>query len=219
MSACQVEPTSPESASIEIDREIKSCSHYCYPSNLFKCCSCEDIRPISADGTYESYVDGVGYTNSAARDDGYCPVCNTKNYERWMKRVRAETEKKRLEDEERWRIVAAEKIAVERDRAANADRLGGRIEYSSGNVYVGDLLDGEPHGAGRMDYADNNDNILHYEGEWVRGKHEGRGKKVWMDDLWYEGDWENGRMHGNGVCHMNEVDILEGKFEEDEYCG
>lgn len=63
--------------SIPLRRAQKSCGHYCYPSNLSKCCACEDLRPI-ADG-YKCYVDGIGYTLTAAREDGYCPVCNTKS--------------------------------------------------------------------------------------------------------------------------------------------
>ncbi len=60
---------------------------------------------------------------------------------------------------------------------------------------------------------------MSYDGGWFRGKHSGHGRKVWLDDLWYEGEWKNGMMHGRGVCHMNDVDILEGLFEEDEFCG
>ena len=38
-----------------------------------------------------------------------------------------------------------------------------------------------------------------------------------MDDLWYEGEWSNGMMHGVGICHTNDVDIMEGRFEEDVF--
>jgi hypothetical protein len=198
------------------NREVKSCSHYCYPSNLKKCCACEDIRPISDDG-YEGYTDGVGWTTTANRDDGYCPVCNTKNYDKWMTRVKEQTERKRSQDEEKKRVEEEERLLTEQDRAKNTDKNHGQIEYSNENVYVGDLSNGEPHGTGRMDYADNDDDILCYEGEWVNGRHQGKGKKVWMDDMWYEGDWYNGMMHGQGICHMNEVDIMEGRFEEDVF--
>ena len=75
-----------------------------------------------------------------------------------------------------------------------------------------------PHGVGRMDYNDMTD-ILYYEGDRVLGLHEGRGRKEWIDDLWYEGEWKNDMMDGIGVCHMNDVDVLKGRFEQDEYCG
>jgi hypothetical protein len=209
--------TEQSSTHLELSRQRKSCQHYCYPSKLANCCSCEDLRPV-ADG-YECYVDGQGYTKTAARDDGYCPVCNTKNYDQWIKRVKKETERKRLEDEERERLEKERRMVAERDREHNRDKESGRVEYSDGNIYIGCLLDGAPHGSGRMDYADNEDNILCYEGDWSHGKHHGKGRKLWMDELWYEGEWQDGKMHGEGICRMNEVDTLEGRFEEDEFCG
>eukprot|EP00588_Corethron_pennatum_P027964 CAMPEP_0194334358 /NCGR_PEP_ID=MMETSP0171-20130528/65855_1 /TAXON_ID=218684 /ORGANISM="Corethron pennatum, Strain L29A3" /LENGTH=232 /DNA_ID=CAMNT_0039096971 /DNA_START=70 /DNA_END=768 /DNA_ORIENTATION=+ len=204
--------------STSLRRAQKLCGHYCYPSNLSKCCACEDLRPI-ADG-YECYVDGLGYISTAKRDDGYCPVCNTKNYDRWMARVSRETEKKRLEDAERERSETERALAAEKDRQNAVEKTTGRVTYSNGNVYVGDLLDGRPHGVGRMEYfSDSDDTAIYYEGTWAQGKHEGRGKKKYVDDNWYEGEWMDGMMHGRGVFHMNEVDILDGIFEEDEFCG
>ena len=41
-------------------------------------------------------------------------------------------------------------------------------------------MDGLPHGIGRLDYGDNDDNALYYEGGWVKSKQEGKGKKLWM---------------------------------------
>eukprot|EP00978_Attheya_sp_CCMP212_P039194 scaffold201592_cov69-Attheya_sp.AAC.2 len=167
-----------------IGRERKSCHHYCYPSSLLKCCACEDRRPYNGHG-YECYVDGVGYTTTAARDDGYCPICNTKNYKKWMARVQRETARKRNEDEEKLQLCNERAATAEKDRVAASDKAHGCIEYSNGNVYVGDLLNGEPHGSGRLDYCDNDDDILSYQGEWTDGKHEGMGRKEWMDNVWY----------------------------------
>jgi len=44
-------------------------------------------------------------------------------------------------------------------------------------------------------------------------------QKVWIDDMYYEGGWKDSMMHGKGVCHQNEVDVMEGLFEEDELVG
>ena len=203
-------------------RELKTCGHYCYPSKLLKCCACEDLRPISASGFYESYVDGEGWTNKAARDDGYCPVCNTKNYDKWMARIKEQTEKKKMEDEKKEAEELKKKLLAEEDRRKNDTgdnqvRHNVNVKYSNGDVYVGDIVKGQPHGLGRMDYADNDDDILYYDGNWKNGKHEGVGKKVWIDDMWYDGEWKNGMMHGHGVFHVNDVDIMEGRFEEDVF--
>lgn len=199
----------------DVSRELKTCGHHCFPSNLKTCCSCEDLRPL-ADG-YEAYVDGVGYTMTATRDDAYCPVCNTNNYDKWIERVEEQTRRKQREDDERHRIALEQQMAAEEDRAKNSDKSHGRVKYSSGNVFVGDLLKGEPHGTGRMDYADNDMDIIYYQGEWANGKHQGKGKKVWMDDMWYEGEFKNGMMHGQGICRVNEVDVMEGRFEADVF--
>jgi hypothetical protein len=217
--------TGTETPKIEINRELKECNHFCYPSTLFKCCSCEDLREELTDGCgYKAYIDGVGWTTTAARDDGYCPVCNTKNYDKWMTRIQEQTKRKQLEDDERNQKERVLAIQAEQDRALhmNSDMeksgLQQRIEYASnGNVYVGHLVNGEPHGQGRMDYGENDDDILYYDGEWVHGKHQGQGKKVWMDNLWYQGVWFNGMMHGQGICHMNEAESLKGRFEEDVF--
>jgi len=204
---------------VVFEKETKSCGHCCYPSRtLTKCCACEDRRPVIVDGGYECYIDGIGFTKTASRDDGYCPVCNTKNYDRWMARIEAEKEQKRREDDETRKIESERRVLAERDRQENCGKGGGTVRYSNGSTYVGTLKDGAPHGLGRMEYGDNEDNALYYDGQWVSGQHEGRGKKVWWDDIWYEGEWKAGMMHGNGTHHVNDVDILHGKFEEDEFC-
>jgi hypothetical protein len=164
-------------------------------------------------------VDGLGYTTTGARDDGYCPVCNTKNYDKFMKRVKKETERKRLEDEEKNRLEMEQAATAEEDRAKNCNTTSGRVEYSNGNVYIGEMSNGHPNGSGRMDYGDNDNNILFYEGQWVHGKHHGHGYKQWMDNVRYDGEWSNSMMHGEGIYHMNEVDVLNGRFDEDEFCG
>lgn len=203
-----VKQTAVDHSHHPISKEQKECGHYCYPSNLKKCCSCEDLRPISEDGGYEAYIDGIGWTTTAARDDGYCPVCNTKNYDRWVARMEQQLKKKQQEDEARKRKEYQEQAASEEDRLRNSDKTHGKIDYSNGDVYVCDLKDGNPHGKGRMEYA--LEDVLNYDGEWVDGKHEGFGKKVFYEDpddgvnsMWYEGWWKDGMMNGQGVFHQD----------------
>lgn len=206
---------------IAINRETKTCGHYCYPSTLKKCCSCEDIRPIPPTGEgYTCYIDGIGYTTTAERDHGYCPVCNTKNYDRWLVRVQKDLEQKRNEDDAKTLRDNEKNEAAEKDRINNCGKRNGSIRYSNGDVYTGDLNDGQPHGRGKIEYGEaSEDDAIYYDGEWVSGKHEGKGKKLWIDDMRYEGEWRAGTMHGKGTHHVNDVDILDGIFEEDEFCG
>ena len=81
------------------------------------CCACSDTRELSETG-YEGYVDGVGYTETASRDAFYCGVCNTKNYDRWVKKVREETERKEEEDR-----VKREKEGKRREVRGNANAV------------------------------------------------------------------------------------------------
>lgn len=38
-----------------------------------------------------------------------------------------------------------------------------------------------------------------YEGEWINGRYEGRGRCEWHDGRIYEGEWKAGMAHGVGV--------------------
>lgn len=40
-----------------------------------------------------------------------------------------------------------------------------------------------------------------YEGEWVQGKYEGKGKYKFANGDVYEGDFKNGKANGYGVHH------------------
>ena len=80
--------------------QVKWCGHDCYPSSTKYCCSCSDQRPMRTGNTYPNYIDGVGWVDNASRDDGYCPICNPKNYEVWQRKIDAE------------RLLRAEKAAL-----------------------------------------------------------------------------------------------------------
>lgn len=68
------------------------------------------MRPFSE--MYPAYVDGVGWVDDGARDDGYCPVCNTKNLVKWEEEVsrrrdaRLAEERIRLAEEEHAKKIA-----------------------------------------------------------------------------------------------------------------
>ena len=53
-----------------------------------------DSRPILGGDCYPNYVDGVGWLDNAARNAHYCPVCNPKNYDEWIERIRIQQEEK-----------------------------------------------------------------------------------------------------------------------------
>lgn len=37
------------------------------------------MRPYSTTGSYEKYVDGIGFVEEASRDEYYCPTCKSRD--------------------------------------------------------------------------------------------------------------------------------------------
>ena len=68
----------------------------------------------------------------------------------------------------------------------------GTKTYDDGSTYVGDLVDGLPHGIGTFTWA--NGNI--YEGEWMAGQIHGAGTFTFADGTVWTGSWENGEFIG-----------------------
>jgi hypothetical protein len=108
----------------DVPKEMKQCSHYCYPSSTPRCCACMDEREVLVGSTYPSYTDGKGWTNEGARDDGYCPVCNTKNFQRWLDEMKEKLDQKQQQDDEAMRLKVEATNLAEKDilRAASTVR-------------------------------------------------------------------------------------------------
>jgi hypothetical protein len=54
-----------------------------------------------------------------------------------------------------------------------------------------------------------------YEGEWLRGKRDGRGNMKWNDGAQYDGEWKDDRLHGQGRLIHSGGDVYEGTWEND----
>ena len=166
--------------------------------------------------TYLVYRDGRGDVAEGARDDGYCPVCNTKNFEKWQ----AKTTQQLADKAEQDRLAAGE--VEERHKTAREDqaRAAAQVEtdtvsftYSSGDNYQGEMINGQRSGFGKMSYGDG----ACYEGQWVSDLHEGQGTKWWEDGIEYVGAWKAGLMHGQGRYTMTDGYVMEGLFQNDEF--
>ena len=104
--------------------------------------------------------------------------------------MRQDLEKKKLkqQEERRRNDLAAATAAADQKRAAAATETASQsavtFQYSNGDLYVGELKSGAPHGFGKMQYSDDGsdrleNSLVTYEGDWVDGKHHGKGKKYW----------------------------------------
>jgi len=84
-------------------------------------------------------------------------------------------------------------VEEEEEAAASARPVAplytyGTVSVGGGNVYTGDLRDGQPDGEGKMTYADG----TLYEGTWAGGKRHGSGKMIEADgDVSLQGEWKD----------------------------
>lgn len=86
------------------------------------------------------------------------------------------------------------------------------IKFKNGDVYIGDVVKGKPHGDGTMTY--NNEDKLVYEGEWKNGKREGKGVSLKKsDNSMYEGEFQNDKPNGLGLLYT-EDQILYYRFKD-----
>ena len=86
----------------------------------------------------------------------------------------------------------------------------GRVQYANGDVYVGELKDGEAHGRGTYTFSSGDK----YEGDWKDGKAHGRGTRTFSDGDKYEGDFKDGKVHGKGTYTFSSGDKYVGDWYE-----
>jgi hypothetical protein len=93
-----------------------------------------------------------------------------------------------------------------------------RIEiktYPNGNVYEGNLTDGEPNGKGIMTYKDGRI----YDGFFENGLMHGLGSMTWTDGDKYIGCFKDGFMHGKGTNIYADGITYSGVFSFNEWHG
>lgn len=88
----------------------------------------------------------------------------------------------------------------------------GNLELSHGGKYVGDWLDGLPHGQGVASdiWCDG----ARYEGAWARGRRHGQGVLTRRDRSTYRGTFRQGTRHGQGHYRAHDGGEYSGLFED-----
>lgn len=126
---------------------------------------------MQPEGSYNTYIDGAGWKEIGSRDDGYCPVCNTKNFDAWQKKMAAQLAEKMAQDD----ALRAQQAASEAQAAADRARAAAREEsadavqkftYSNGDIYEGQMSNGVRCGHGTMVVADGSC----YVGSWCASR-------------------------------------------------
>lgn len=83
--------------------------------------------------------------------------------------------------------------------------------------YEGECKNGKANGKGKATGLDT------YEGDFVAGYPEGKGKYTWKTGDWYEGTWKKGAREGNGEMHYKQDlkadSVLTGIWKKDQYVG
>jgi hypothetical protein len=80
---------------------------------------------------------------------------------------------------------------------------------AKGERFIGDLVDGRPHGRGVWTYRSG----ARYEGEFQKGKREGKGNYLYATGRRYEGDFHDDRIEGTGTWFAKDGGIqYQGRF-------
>ena len=86
-----------------------------------------------------------------------------------------------------------------------------RIVSPNGDVYVGEIVSGKPHGQGTITYS----NGTKYVGEFKDGVPNGQGTMTFSDESKHEGEYKNGRPWNTIVFDRNRKII--GKYVNRKY--
>ena len=72
-----------------------------------------------------------------------------------------------------------------------------------------------------MTYANQDQDIYTYDGEWEMNRKDGKGKLTFHNGDVYEGEFSNDKMHGKGTYEYAAGDILKsiGEWKEGKKCG
>lgn len=87
----------------------------------------------------------------------------------------------------------------------------GKRTYEDGTVYEGEYVNGLRNGKGRIEYP--NGDVQ--EGEWKDDKPNGYGKATFSKGTIYEGEFKNWKRNGHGKMIFSSGDIYEGEWKDD----
>ncbi len=92
----------------------------------------------------------------------------------------------------------------------NNDKLMGKYEWNSGDVYEGFWLNNKPSGKGKYEYTSGGS----FDGTWVNGKKHS-GKRIYADGSFYEGTFTDGENYNVGKKTWANGDSFNGVFDDD----
>ena len=113
-------------------------------------------------------------------------------------------------------IAAADRNNKEKDASNKSEPQGEfkRIEID-GDLFEGYFINGKKNGRGKYTWA--NGDV--YDGMWKDGKRCGRGTYTWADGTYYEGEFADGNFNGFGKKVYSSGDVYEGQWKDDKRTG
>ncbi len=91
----------------------------------------------------------------------------------------------------------------------------GKISYSNGEIYEGDFKQGEMTGKGIFTFSDR----TQYIGDIENGFFKGNGKMRWNNGIEYNGSFLDSTLNGKGIITNMQQEKYEGMFEKNEFNG
>ncbi len=85
----------------------------------------------------------------------------------------------------------------------------GKYQFANGNRYVGEFIDGKPHGNGILFCANGNK----YLGSWQASLRQGQGKYIFMEGHEYTGSFHRNNFHGKGKMEYANGDVYKGNWQ------
>lgn len=112
-------------------------------------------------------------------------------------------------------IAAADRNNKEKDASNKSEPQGEfkRIEID-GDLFEGYFLNGKKNGRGKYIWA--NGNV--YDGNWVDGKCTGKGRISWSSGASFDGEWKDNQM-SEGKYSFADGSVYEGSFKNGKYDG
>ena len=101
-----------------------------------------------------------------------------------------------------------DKIIYEGD-IKNMKKEGKGIEKNKDYTYLGSFSNDLKDGKGKIIYAGGDE---FYEGDFAKGKMNGKGVYQWPNKCIYEGEFLDGQKHGKGIYKFPDGEVYEGEF-------
>lgn len=113
-------------------------------------------------------------------------------------------------------IAAADRNNKEKDASNKSEPQGEfkRIEID-GDLFEGYFINGKKNGRGKYTWA--NGDV--YDGMWKDGKRCGRGRISWSNGASFDGEWHDGKKHGRGTYTWADGTYYEGEFADGNFNG